>query len=188
MGRRSEHRTPLKKRDMQIYEKEVWKDVPESKGKYQASNLGRVKSVFYNRTKTPQILKPSTTKNGYLKLGLWIHGSRKHISVHRIIASTFLGGCPKGCQGNHKNGIKTENRIENLEYCTPQENTLHAHRNSLTNTAKGEDSGSSKLTEKQVIEIRELCNSFTLNKIASMYNVSYSLISMIKNRHIWKHI
>ena len=112
---------------------EHWKDVPNYEGLYQVSNLGRVKSLKFGKDK---ILKPQEGKRGYMKVGLWKEGERKYSYVHRLIMLAFVG--ESDLQVNHKNGVKTDNCLENLEYCTASENTLHAYDTGLMIPTKGE--------------------------------------------------
>ena len=120
------------------FENEIWKDIPEYEGLYQASNLGRIKSL--QRTKqrldgthiqnvNERILISKTGKYGYLKLLLHKNSIRKTYSVHRLVWSAFNGPIPEGMQINHINEIKTDNRLENLNLMTPKENTNWGTRN-----------------------------------------------------------
>lgn len=111
----------------------VWKEIPSTNGRYEASNDGQIR-----RIQTGKILKPSKDhKGGYLQVrllvGRFLNADiqfRAH--VHRLVALTFLGGKPSPqWQVNHKNGIKTDNRVENLEYVTPAVNVNHAIMNGL---------------------------------------------------------
>lgn len=122
--------------------KEIWHSVPNYEGLYEASNFGRVKSLgktyvqhFKNKdttyTSLPKILSLHYDKNGYLRCTLNKNGKGIMMPVHRIIGFTFLGIPEKNMQINHKNGIKDDNRIENLEWVTPKENTVHAHSTGL---------------------------------------------------------
>ena len=112
------------------YENEIWRDIPEFNGLYQASNLGRVKSL--NRFKKgkndslasvkERILKPSIYHRGYYQVGLYKNSKVRYYLVHRLVWITFNGLIPQGMQVNHINEVKTDNRLENLNLMTPKEN------------------------------------------------------------------
>jgi len=114
---------------------EVWRDVPGFEGWYQASSLGRVRSVdrYINQCNNGtwcdvlyrgKILKPKVDKDGYERLNLRRLGMN---AVHRIVALTFIPNPQAKPQVNHINGQRADNRVENLEWCTNSENHLHAH-------------------------------------------------------------
>lgn len=98
--------------------KEIWKDIPNYEGLYQASNLGNVRSLNYNHTKKIKLLKTRPDKRGYLAIELRKNGKRYCTRVHRLVAQVFLHNPDNLPQVNHKNERKTDNRIENLEFCT----------------------------------------------------------------------
>lgn len=112
-----------------IQQPEEWRDVPGYEGVYQASSLGRIKSLHRlsgHGWLRERIMKPSMDHGGYLHLSLKIKGVRVTPKVHSFVAGAFLGERPGGYEVNHINGVKTDNRPDNLEYVTPQENMRHA--------------------------------------------------------------
>jgi hypothetical protein len=100
---------------------EIWKDIPGYEGKYQASNLGRVKG--------PRgILRPFISQGGYLINTAYVNGDRVREGVHRLVALAFIPNTEDKPQINHINGNKLDNRPENLEWVTCSENNLHRRR------------------------------------------------------------
>lgn len=113
--------------------KEIWKDIKGYEGLYQASNLGRIKSLQrkqwngYNYIDKPElILKPRYNGKGYVCYALFKEGKRKNFKGHYLVLSTFIKNLENKSQINHKDGIKDNNNLNNLEWCTPKENVIHA--------------------------------------------------------------
>lgn len=108
---------------------EEWRPVKGYEGLYEASNYGRIRSLP-RATTSGRVLKPHTNgRNGYVYVCLSKENVRKTLRVHRLIAEAFWG--TSGLQVNHKDGCKTNNRLDNLEYCTQSENMKHAYRTGL---------------------------------------------------------
>lgn len=107
---------------------EIWKDVKGYEGLYQVSNKGNVKSFYKNRN-----LKPSKHSRGYLVVSLFENHNRKQFFIHRLVAETFIDNVNHKEEVNHKDGNKTNNCVENLEWCTGSENRLHAYDTGLRN-------------------------------------------------------
>ena len=101
---------------------EEWRGIPGFETIYQISSEGRVKNAY------GRFLKPETTRNGYQRVRL-IDG-KKHL-LHRLVAQTYIPNPENKEVVNHKNGIKTDNRVENLEWNTWSENVKHAYATGL---------------------------------------------------------
>ena len=105
--------------------KEVWKDIPEYEGLYQISNYGRVKSLNYRTLGKEEILKQSVDSLGYCRVGLHNNREVKTFMVHRLVAKCFLEPIEGKDIVNHKDQNPSNNRVENLEFCTQQYNVTY---------------------------------------------------------------
>lgn len=102
--------------------KEVWKDIEGYEGKYQVSNLGRVKSLNYNKTGKEGMLRAGVTTDGYLQVVLYKDRKKKHHATHRLVAQTFIPNPDNKPCVDHINTIRTDNRVDNLCWVTCKEN------------------------------------------------------------------
>lgn len=164
---------------------EVWKDIPGYEGYYQASTEGRVRSLSRIRMdgayKPGKVLNKNRLRDGYEQVALCKDRKRDYEKVHRLVALTFIPNPDNKPQVNHKNGIKHDNRLENLEWVTPRENTMHAY-NVLgikhPHPPRGTPSKQRKFTDEQVEAIRK--DPRTRTAIAKDYGVCEQTICNIK--------
>lgn len=106
---------------------EEWRIIPDTNDDYGASSLGRVRrETDGHQTYAGRILLGTISKDGYVKVGVRHKGKRITQGAHVLVALAFIGPCPEGMEVNHKDGIKTNNWPDNLEYKTHQENMTHA--------------------------------------------------------------
>ena len=173
---------------------EIFKNIPGYKGLYQASNLGNIKSLSkwdYTHYTKEKNLKPLNDKDGYHLIVLYKNKKPKMFKIHRLVLLTFKGKSKLPC--NHKNGIKSDNRLCNLEYCTYSENICHAFKIGLMKNhkipdTKGEKNTHAKLKEKDIIFIRHNKNKISIKKLANMFKISYGHTWNIINDKKWRHI
>jgi hypothetical protein len=165
---------------------EIWA-VIDGFGDYQISNLGRVKSFKSRRRPDGRILKLSPNTHGYFQVFLRRDGKLYGFHVHKLVAQAFIGPYPKGKEVNHKNCIKTDNQLSNLEYKTPRQNLRHAIKNGRL--IKGSGFAMSKLQEADVPIIRDLLRAgLSERRIAARFGVTRNTITSIKQKRSWRHI
>jgi len=171
---------------------EEWKTIKDFDD-YAVSNIGRVKRIkqdFFNREL--KILKQSKYRSGYLKIQLWKNGKCKWKLIHRLVLENFnpVENMNK-LECNHKNGIKSDNRLENLEWITHSGNMKHAFKIGLVSQI-GEKNSCSKLIGPDVILIKmsfqEFGDKITLEELGKVFGVSPQTICDIKKGRNWSHI
>lgn len=109
--------------------KEIWLPINGYEGLYEVSSFGRVRSLNYSRTGQTRILVSAQKKNGYLQVGLFKNRKRKNYKVHRLVAEAFIPNWFDDKQVNHIDEDKTNNRVENLEWCSAKYNINYGTRN-----------------------------------------------------------
>ena len=181
---------------------EIWKDIPGYEGLYQVSNFGRIKSIkkiIYGlsawkdgRKLKERILKYGTGWKYYYTVVLSKNRKVKTYFVHRLVLISFVGYSKLQC--NHKNGIKTDNRLENLEYCTPSANTKHAHSTGLIkNHCRGVRGNGAKLNDDIVYRIKWINKNMKpengyWTKLAKSLKVNNNTISAVLHNRSWNHV
>lgn len=148
--------------------KEEWKDVIGFEGLYKVNNLGNImrlpkttnREVYGKIHYDSKLLSNNTLdKDGYVKTALRKNGKRHYLRVHRIVAEAFLENPENKPVVNHKNGIKNDNRVVNLEWATISENTKHGFE---VLGRKGHNGGTNKkvmMIDKNTNEILKVFNS-----------------------------
>lgn len=158
-----------------------------------------------------RILKP-INRNGYYVVNLHANARCKMLLVHRLVAETFIPNLYTKEQVNHKNGIKLDNRLENLEWTTPKENTHHAIRTGLSHPKestirvwrekrkymidclqrrstfrpKGELNPNAKLTREDVSDIRQkFSQGYSIHDLQNMYTIARQTVENILNNKRW---
>lgn len=181
---------------------ETWKPAVGFVGLYEVSDLGRVRNVarscagrpkkdgeLSSRTLMVRVLKFCRSRcGGYYRAVLYIDGRQVRRLVHRMVAQAFIPNPNDLPQINHKDGNKLNNRVENLEWVTPQENSQHSYGAGLSVSRKGDLHGMCKLSPDDIAEIRSLRGIVTQRELAKRFGVAQSHISRIMIGRRWKHV
>lgn len=169
---------------------EIWKDIPEFEGNYQASNYGNIKALFresfqkgrwgFALVRFPErIMSQEIKKSGYHYVGLCKDGKKKGYLVHRAVLAAFKGVSHMQC--NHMDGNKSNNKLDNLEYCTPLQNISHCIN--VLGKKRGAGSGHAKITEQQALAIKS--DTRILREISKDYGISLQAVHYIRIGKNW---
>lgn len=167
---------------------EVWEDIPGFPG-YQASTLGRIKSFCDKHSgirKESSIVHQAVAHHGYRRLQICRDAKRINYYVHRLVLLTFVGPIPDGMEVGHLNGDTSDNRLENLCYCTKEENEALKVQTGTHHWVK--------LTPEQAGFIKKNYSCvadggiYTASKLAEMFNVSKECIHGIIQGRSWRHL
>lgn len=172
------------------------KEIPGYEGVYAASDSGEIfRIATYGKNPIPRLrpIAARIKRGGYAVAHLCNNGVRRDAMFHRCVWEAHVGPIPDGLEINHINGVKTDNRLANLEVCTRSENTLHKFRvlghKSKGRPVSGSGNHAAKLTEDDVRAIRGLAgDGLNYHQIAARYDVTPEAIGLIVRRQSWKQV
>lgn len=158
-------------------QQEIWKCITEFP-EYEVSSLGRVR-------RDTRVLCPSLIPADYPRVTLCVGGTLNYRLVHRLVAEAFIPNPESKPQVNHRNAVKHDNRVENLEWCSASENQDHAYRLGLK--VCGEADPRHKLTIEEVREIRQLRGCVSQRELARRYKISQTQIWAVQTGKNWRY-
>ena len=158
------------------------KDIKGYEGRYAVTKNGEVFSYYLKG-----FLSPKTDKDGYLMVCLQKKGVKKYYQIHRLVALTYIPNTEDLPTVNHKDGIKNNNKVENLEWNSISQNLRHAYSSGIA-CLKGSKNPRSILTETDVRDIKNKSNSMSVKSVADIYKVTPGTIYNIISGRSWKHV
>lgn len=165
---------------------EIWKSIPGYEA-YEVSNLGHVLRVAGGRgTRPMKAINPTKDSGGRMVFNVRGNGKTRQMKLHRAVMLAFCGECPDGYEVAHKDGDTEHNALSNLIYATPTENNRHK---ALHGTQPmGTQVYNAKLTDSDVIEIREAWPAESYAKLGKRFGVHFMTIAQVVQRRTWKHL
>lgn len=163
---------------------EVWAAWPRD-ARYEVSTSGNVR-----KQGATVFLKQHNTKDGYRRITQCLPKRvKKAIRVHRMVADAFIPNPDSLPQVNHRDGVKFNNTVDNLEWCTPLQNSRHAYANGLCPVQTGARNNASKLSQEQAIEILRLHREGKNQcAIAELMGVTNSCVHLLVHGKTWPHL
>lgn len=153
---------------------ELWRQVVGYEGLYEVSSFGNVRSLLRRRLK-----KPQATADGYLRVQLCKHGRMKNHTIHRMVLKAFVGPS-NGLQAAHLNGVRYDNRLENLQWESITGNQLHRWLHGTMRTV---------LTEAKVLEMRQLSSEgASYPDLAKKFGLNRSTVYSAVRGRTWAHL
>ena len=175
---------------------EIWKPIPGWEGLYEASSVGRIRSLARvdcaGRQRKGKILNPFDKEGKYRRVCLYRNGASKLCGVHQLVATAFIGERPSDMEVCHNNGDGNDNRLENLRYGTRKANALDRILHGNQFHPRGAQCASAKLTEAEAASIISRGKYAPLivmvEDYKKQYGISRSTVKRILNGSIWAHI
>lgn len=166
---------------------ETWRPVYGFDDLYEVSDRGHVRRVGRAHrigagrgggARIGREIAPQKHQGGYLAVQMWRHGKMHRQLLHRVVAAAFLGPCPEGKEVNHRDGVKANNQLSNLEYVSRSENMVHAYAKRLRHPSPvhGERHHNATLTDSQVVKLRSLYvpGRFGAQRLAALFGIATS--------------
>ena len=179
-------------------ENSIWKPIKGYENYYLVSNVGEIKTIeriitlpTHSYLKKEKMLKQFKDSKGYMHVKLYDGtGKPKSLTIHRIVASSFLDNPNNLAEVNHIDHNKNNNNVDNLEWMSRGDNIKHSYSKRDPKTYKGSGNKNSKLTEDVVISIRKEYREkrTTYKTLANKYGVGTTLIGYIIKNQVWKHV
>lgn len=173
---------------------ESWRPIPSYLGLYEASDKGRVRSLWFEngkgrrRRQVPHVLRPYTNTLGYQSVTLVVAGFHNTEHIHRLVLLSFRGQPADGHIGGHRDGNPSNNALSNLDWITFIENEADKRRHGRTLT--GSKNHQAKLTESAVREMRELYarGDVSTAALAKRFGISDAVASKVLTGQSWRHV
>ncbi len=173
-------------------DQETWAVIPGYEGRYEASDLGRIRSLWHMRSmrKTPHVLSPKIGRDGRCRVLLYDGDGRTEWQVHRAVLWAHVGPCPKGQEGCHGDGDHKNNRLSNLRWDTRKANAADAIRHgTFIGDRKGDKHPLAKFTPQDIRCIRaEPKGPGVVKMLARCFGASETYIYQIRQRRFWGHL
>lgn len=169
---------------------EIWRPVIGYETYYSVSNLGRVKRTAGGKGIVKGKILKNRPSKGYARVSLCVNGRAKDFDTHILVASAFIGPRPKGHEVNHKDRIRSNARLSNLEYVTPIQNIHHSLP--FVRAQRLQTRGIhhwATITSDQAAEVLRLHSiGYSRNRIAGSLSLGVSAVRSIVNGHSWKKL